>query len=813
MTEKQIDCFVVFSDVETTQQTVRQLREEPLVGEVYVMMADEVEACSMQGCKVLCIDSFSSSATVKKIARSACAPFFLVCIKRTAVTFGYKAIGRMHSVASGTGASMLYADHYAVQNGERMQHPAIDCTIGSVRDDFDFGSVRLYSTSALRDYVDTFPDAAYKYAGWYDVHLFHLRRSVKSPIFHLREYLYTEEELDLRKSGEKQFDYVDPRNRAAQIENEEACTHHLKQIGAYIDPDSIVEVDVDKHSFELEASVIIPVRNRVKTIEDAVKSALSQQASFGFNVIVVDNHSTDGTTEALQRIALADSRVVHIVPDRADLGIGGCWGVAFNDKRCGRFAVQLDSDDLYSGTDTLQRIVDKFYEDRCGMVIGSYRMCNFQLETLPPGLIDHKEWTSDNGRNNALRINGLGAPRAFFTPLIREMGMPNTSYGEDYAVGLAFSRKYRIGRIYDELYLCRRWEGNSDAVLSVEQVNRNNAYKDSLRTTEIICRQQLNRIAPADIDHFFCRQLNDWADARLRYSQLADCQQKDMMVDGVHLLAQYNPNRIVSTGAKVDTKSISKRPCFLCEANRPAVQSSLLLLDKYHFLVNPFPILPQHYTIALRHHRRQLISEHYEDMMKMATMFDNLFFFYNGASCGASAPDHMHFQAGTRGIVPLERDWDELCRRGCSLFMPIDECTEGAAEDKGVFALNGYLCPVLAIVTRTPHANKLLFDRVLNALPIAEGQHEPMMNILAWKQTRAADGAERIVSLVIPRSKHRPDCYFDEGDKQILVSPGAIDMGGLLITPREEDFRKMDGQTAKNIIAECGFPSEWKLNV
>ena len=823
MKEKKIDCFVVYSDAETTQQTLKQLHEEPLVGEIFVLTTSD-EACPVSDCEVLRIDSINSSSTVRLIANTVHAPFFLLCSKQTAVTFGYNAFKRMFFAANGMGVSMLYADHYAVQRGEKLPHPANDCVIGSVRDDFDFGSVRLYSTSALRDYVDAFPDVAYTYAGWYDVHLFHLRRNVEFPLFHLREYLYTEEELDLRKSGEKQFDYVDPSNRAAQIENEDACTRHLKLIDAYIDPESILEVAVDRHSFEYEASVIIPVRNRVKTIEDAVRSALSQQTSFDFNVIVVDNHSTDGTTEAVGKLAEADSRVVHIVPERTDLGIGGCWGMAVNDERCGRFAVQLDSDDLYSGTDTLQRIVDKFHEEHCGMVIGSYRMCNLQLETLPPGLIDHKEWTSDNGHNNALRINGLGAPRAFFTPLLRKLGMPDTSYGEDYAAGLSFSRKYKIGRIYEELYLCRRWEGNSDAALTVEQVNRNNAYKDSLRSMEIIDRQHLNRywergIIADDIDRFFHRQLKDWPEARARYEQLADCVQKNMVAGGVRMAAQYNPSRIVSTGAKVDAETISGRPCFLCDVNRPSVQSSLPILRKYHFLLNPFPILPQHYTISLRHHRPQQISDYYEDLMDMASMFDNLFFFYNGALCGASAPDHMHFQAGTRGVVPLERDWDELYRHNLSHLWPISEneyieamTLEDIAEDTGVFSLRGYVCPALVIVTRTSHANKVLFDRVMGALPVMEGQQEPMMNVVAWKQQMGVDGTGRIVSVIIPRSKHRPDCYFEEGDNQIIVSPGAIDMGGLLITPREEDFRKLDSELAKKLIEECALSFDWELN-
>ena len=474
---KGIDCFVVYADAETTLVTLKQLSEEPLVKKIFVLMNSE-EPCPFMGCEVMRVDNFMSSNTLRSIVGKMEHPYALVCSKETSVTFGYQAIKRMVSVANSVDSAVVYADRMVTKNGEPVKCPTMDFYYGSVRDDFDFGSVMLFNASTLRKYVEEFPEADYKYSGWYDLQLFALRRKRTAALFHIREYLYTEEERDLRKSGEKQFDYVDPRNREVQKERELVCTNHLKLIDSYIEPESIVDVSVDRYDFDREASVIIPVRNRVKTIEDAIKSALSQRTTFEFNVMVVDNLSTDGTTEVIKKLSETDSRVVHIIPDRKDLGIGGCWSLAFNDPRCGRFAVQLDSDDLYSGTDTLQRIVDKFYEEHCGMVIGSYRMCNFQLETLPPGLIDHREWTPENGHNNALRINGLGAPRAFFTPLLRKIGMPNTSYGEDYAVGLAFCRKYKIGRIYDELYLCRRWEGNSDASLTPDQVNRNNIYKD-----------------------------------------------------------------------------------------------------------------------------------------------------------------------------------------------------------------------------------------------------------------------------------------------------------------------------------------------
>ena len=508
---------------------------------IYVLMNTD-EPFPFKGYEVLRVGNFTSSKTVRTIVAKLESPYALLCRKDGPITFGYNAIQRMVSVAVSVDPAVVYADRIVIKNGQPIHHPTMDFYFGSVRDDFDFGPIYLFNALTLKKYVEEFPNADYTYSGWYDVQLFFLRRKRTAALFHIREYLYTEEESDLRHSGEKQFDYVDPRNREVQKERELVCTRHLKIIGSYIDPESIVDVSVDRYDFEREASVIIPVRNRAKTIEDAIRSALSQQAKFDFNVMVVDNLSTDGTTEIIQKLVQEDARVVHIIPERKDLGIGGCWSLAFNDPRCGRFAVQLDSDDLYSGPDTLQRIVDKFYEEHCGMVIGSYRMCNFQLETLPPGLIDHREWTPENGQNNALRINGLGAPRAFFTPLLRMIGMPNTSYGEDYAVGLAFCRKYRIGRIYDELYLCRRWEGNSDACLSPEQVNRNNIYKDSLRTMELIDRRRLNEywqssVSDVEANKMFNVQLSVWPEARKRYEALANVSTKQFAV-------QSRPHRL-----------------------------------------------------------------------------------------------------------------------------------------------------------------------------------------------------------------------------------------------------------------------------
>lgn len=427
-----------------------------------------------------------SSAEIRKIAEEATGETTLLYLKDTEVIWGYRAEERMRQVMETTGAAMVYADHYVVKNEKTEKAPVIDYQLGSLRDDFDFGAAVMLRTSAFKEAVSRMK-ANYHYAGFYDLRL---KLAGKYEFTHINEYLYTEQEHDLRLSGQKQFDYVDPRNRERQIEMEKACTEHLKVIGSYLPP-RFKAVNFDQHAFEVEASVVIPVKNRVKTISDAINSVLCQETDFPFNVIVVDNHSTDGTTELIEKLAI-DKRVIHVVPDRTDLGIGGCWNMAIDHPQCGKFAIQLDSDDLYSDQYTLRKMVNAFYEQQCAMVVGTYRMTDFDLNTLPPGIIDHKEWTPENGRNNALRINGLGAPRAFFTPVIRQIGFPNTSYGEDYAVGLAVSRHYQIGRVYDVVYLCRRWSGNSDAALDAFQLNANNLYKDRIRTWEVEARRTID---------------------------------------------------------------------------------------------------------------------------------------------------------------------------------------------------------------------------------------------------------------------------------------------------------------------------------
>lgn len=424
----------------------------------------------------------STSSGVRDILSAYRGKYILLNLCGREVNMTDEAEGRLLECARATGAGMVYSDYLKMMGTDAIiPAPLIDIQTGSLRDDFDFGALVLITPAGIDAYLKS-EGIECKNAGFYQMRLA-IQRSV--PIIRVPQPLYTITETDFRTSGQKQFDYVNPRNRDVQIEMEAVCTEHLKQIDGYLKPGAGASVNIENDAFPVLASVIIPVKNRARTIADAVKSALTQELDGQFNVIVVDNHSTDGTTQILSEMAARNTRLVHIIPERTDLGIGGCWNLAINSPDCGRFAVQLDSDDLYSGPDTLQKVVDKFREGGYSMVIGSYRMCNFDLETLPPGIIDHREWTDENGPNNALRINGLGAPRAFYTPIVRKIGFPNVSYGEDYAVAIRIAGEYRIGRIFDELYLCRRWEGNSDAALSAEKVNSNNIYKDSLRTAEL----------------------------------------------------------------------------------------------------------------------------------------------------------------------------------------------------------------------------------------------------------------------------------------------------------------------------------------
>ena len=795
MREK-IDLFLPCEYIDDAQNALSVLHEYKTVQHIHFLVSADFAAHHQvpEGCTFVITDRLESSNTIVSIAENTDADYVMICTRHTTIGWGNNTLERFLRVADDTDAVMVYADHYKMVEGKMEKHPVIDYQSGSLRDDFDFGSLWCIKAQALADYIAQSDREEYQFAALYDLRLYLSR---VGEIFHLNEFLYSEAELDTRKSGEKQFDYVNPRNREVQIEMEKACTQHLGKVGALIDTTFYRQPDFGEQDFEYEASVIIPVFNREKTVADAVKSALGQKANFKFNVIVVNNHSTDRTGEILDELK-ADN-LIQIVPERTDLGIGGCWNEAINSSFCGKFAVQLDSDDLYSSPKTLQKIVDAFYKQKAAMIIGSYRMCDFDLNTLPPGLIDHKEWTDENGCNNALRINGLGAPRAFFTPLVRQIQFPNTSYGEDYALGLAFSRRYRIGRIYDELYLCRRWGGNSDAALSVEKVNANNLYKDRLRTMELKARQHLLQgkadiMEDSSISRFFNRQLEVWTDARHRFRDLKHVETRQF---SDQLKLQWNPARIVSTGAKIDKKTLGERPCFLCDKNRPKEQMSKQIDEKFHLLVNPFPILPVHFTIPARKHQPQLIYKNYGEMHRFISLHSDLMVFYNGPKCGASAPDHLHFQAGTNGILPLQTNWQRLSRNLTDVISLNDE--------EKISVVRDFIVPAFVIISKSAESDEALFRRLYKAMPQRGDETEPMMNIISWRK------GEEFISVVIPREKHRPEAYFAEGDAQFVVSPGALDMSGLIITPREEDFRKLTEEKALSLLQECGV-SEEKMN-
>ena len=795
MREK-IDLFLPCEYIDDAQNALSVLHEYKTVQHIHFLVSADFAAHHQvpEGCTFVITDRLESSNTIASIAENTDADYVMICTRHTTIGWGNNTLERFLRVADDTDAVMVYADHYKMVEGKMEKHPVIDYQSGSLRDDFDFGSLWCIKAQALAGYIAQSDREEYQFAALYDLRLYLSR---VGEIFHLNEFLYSEAELDTRKSGEKQFDYVNPRNREVQIEMEKACTQHLGKVGALIDTTFYRQPDFGEQDFEYEASVIIPVFNREKTVADAVKSALGQKANFKFNVIVVNNYSTDRTGEILDELK-ADN-LIQIVPERTDLGIGGCWNEAINSSFCGKFAVQLDSDDLYSSPKTLQKIVDAFYKQKAAMIIGSYRMCDFDLNTLPPGLIDHKEWTDENGCNNALRINGLGAPRAFFTPLVRQIQFPNTSYGEDYALGLAFSRRYRIGRIYDELYLCRRWGGNSDAALSVEKVNANNLYKDRLRTMELKARQHLLQgkadiMEDSSISRFFNRQLEVWTDARHRFRDLKHVETR-LFSDQLKL--QWNPARIVSTGARIDKKTLGERPCFLCDKNRPKEQMSKQIDEKFHLLVNPFPILPVHFTIPARKHQPQLIYKNYGEMHRFISLHSDLMVFYNGPKCGASAPDHLHFQAGTNGILPLQTNWQRLSRNLTDIISLNDE--------EKISVVRDFIVPAFVIISKSAESDEALFRRLYKAMPQRGDETEPMMNIISWRK------GEEFISVVIPREKHRPEAYFAEGDAQFVVSPGALDMSGLIITPREEDFRKLTEEKALSLLQECGV-SEEKMN-
>lgn len=799
---KTITCFIPYGSENQINKTIRHLQECSTVDRIFLLPTSPVPNLSLPDkCYILPSSAPESVERYKQVALYANTPFTLICTQVQDLEFGYMALERMCDYLSAPQCSMVYADHYKTIKGERTPHPVIDYQLGSVRDDFDFGSLLMFRTDYLKRAINEIEaEKEYQHSALYALRL---ALSRYGELTHIREFLYTETEIDLRKSGEKQFDYVDPRNRQVQIEREEVFTRHLKKIGAYLKP-SMMTVDLKEGEFSHEASIIIPVRNRARTINDAIRSVLEQETSFPFNLIIIDNHSTDGTSEIIEQYK-NDNRVIHLIPERTDLGIGGCWNLGINHPQCGRFAIQLDSDDLYSSPHTLQTIVDKFYKEQCAMVIGSYRMTDFTLQALPPGVIDHKEWTDENGHNNALRINGLGAPRAFFTPLLRKIRVPNTSYGEDYALGLAFSRQYRIGRIYDVLYLCRRWEGNSDAALSIEKINQNNNYKDSLRTLEIKLRQAMDKKRQAG-DLFIENQLAKWQTARTNHEALNQIETRRFELAGNTITVQFNPARAVSTCAKVDKSSIEARKCFLCPENKPNEQDEIIIsLDEpFSLRINPYPILPGHLTISSLKHQDQVLADKTIRQLpgKLISWLEEYFasgyvLFYNGAKCGASAPDHFHFQAVKQSDVPVIQQWERLMETA----VREKEIKTENGNTYSSFQITSYICPIQVFICN--HSADILpemINQYLESLPLHEGESEPRYNLFAWQ-----DKQRGFTMAYFPREEHRPACYTATRGEQLLVSPGALDMAGLLVTPRKEDFDRITESDITKIYKEVAY--------
>lgn len=804
-----INCFLPLGNLEETTQTVKELRESALVDKIY-LLTPSAAPIHIPQCECINVGREQSTQAMQAIVCHADTPYTLLYTGHTALRLGMFALERMTQVMNMTQAGMVYADHYQLADGIRKAAPSIDYQAGSLRDDFDFGPVLLFDTDALKRAVGK-AEEAYQYAGLYDLRL---KLSQERPIVHINEYLYTEIKDDKRTSGEKQFDYVDPKNREVQLEMEQACSQHLKAIDGYLYP-SFRPVDFSSHTFEYEASVIIPVRNRIRTVRNAVRSALSQQTTFPFNVIVIDNHSTDGTSEALREFG-SDERLIHIVPQREDLGIGGCWNVGIHHEKCGKFAIQLDSDDVYKDEHTLQIMVNAFYEQNCAMVVGTYKMTDFDMNEIAPGIIDHKEWTPDNGRNNALRINGLGAPRAFYTPVLRQINLPNTSYGEDYALGLTISHDYQIGRVYEVVYLCRRWEGNSDAALPIEKVNQNNLYKDRLRTWELeqrIAQQKaLKQNFQKAIEQLAEEQIHSWPLAQENYRLLErhKKQAKEVAVENnrsyISAMVFPNPQRVLSTMAQTDDASIKARPCFLCPSNRPKEQT-YIGYKEYQLLLNPYPIFSPHYVIADRRHLPQSIAGRFGDMAELASLMDGYFIMYNGPECGASAPDHAHFQAASKSerLAQISFDWHST-----TLVENEEMCIEYVDDPLSAIRIQASTASIMTDA----------FGKVYDLLAARTEQKEPPMNILAWcgpeePKDFGNDWAEEFNEqpfhyncIIFLRSKHRPACYNAQGEEQILVSPAIAEMAGFFPIVRQEDMPKMTPEKIYGILKEVSMPEE-----
>ena len=754
------------------------------------------------------------------------ADYLLAMDAQKDVLCGPPELRRLLAVARDTGAGLVYSDYVEKINGRFAGHPVNDYQPGSLRDDFHFGPFFILSVRAALSAIEQYgalpgdPDMAF-----YDLRL---RISLEHDLIRVPESLYTvsaKERVPSKKPGgksEAHFSYVAGENLLRQKKLEKIATSHLRRLGARLPARPAME-ERKPEGLLWKASIVIPVRNRRKTIADAIKSALAQKTDFPFNILAVDNFSTDGTTELLKDFAARYPHVHHLVPFRRDLGIGGCWNEAIFSPHCGRYAVQLDSDDLYESPGTLQTMVDALRRGPCAMAVGSYTLVNERGKKIPPGLIDHREWTVRNGHNNLLRVGGIGAPRAFDTAVLRRIGFPNVSYGEDYAVALKLSREYRIGRVYQSIYLCRRWKDNTDAELSVDKQNRNDFYKDRLRTLEIKARQQQNRrerfqttsgsgktVALLTSNRNFaefpgegskalpalCRALvesqkKSWSAYATACRGLASAQTRKLSCGDYSVTLQYNAARAISSGAAVDAESIRKRPCFLCAENRPKEQSGILYSGDYQILCNPAPIFERHFTVAALAHLPQDIRSSLDAFLDLAhDAAPGYTLFYNGPACGASAPDHLHFQMIPSRALPF---LNELERESFPIASSAVLHRPAKSFDRSVLLLKSDQAPLL---------KEQITQLIATARKLLATQEEPLLNVFC---TYGKRGWTIIVFL---RQKHRPDAYFARGSRRIFVSPGAIDMAGVVITPRLSDFQRLTADTVRGIYREVSLEED-----
>jgi len=739
--------------------------------------------------------------------------FLFVVDSQKEIKLSANSINRLLTIAEEKRAGIIYSDFIWKKGNNLAPHPLIDYQLGSIRDDFNFGHLFLFSgniiKAALQKYGSLPSDAN---IALYDLRL---KVSIDYSVFHVPEFLYTvvagkaKSFRDKNDSIANHFSSTAAKNISAQKKLEKVATNYLKLTGAYLEVRT-QKAPQTNDSFPVEASIIIPVLNRKRTIREAIQSALTQKTNFDFNIIVVDNHSTDSTTGIIKKLAGKNEKIKHIIPERHDLGIGGCWNEAVFSSYCGRYAIQLDSDDLYSSALTLQRIVDALRKGNYALVVGAYSVVNQRLKKIPPGLIDHKEWTKTNGHNNLLRVNGLGAPRAFDTSIIREIGFPNVSYGEDYAVALRISREYQIGRIYKSIYLCRRWRENTDAAPSIEKQNRNDFYKDELRTMEIKARQLLNKNKKEMENRTFSKyprekqksltalclnlleeQKKSWPGLAYAYQELANVRTRSISCGSYKVDLQFNPQRAVSSGAAVDWESIKNRPCFLCTYNLPAQQRGISYRGDYLILCNPAPIFDKHFTIVNLHHQPQAIAASLILLMNLAQdLAPGFTVFYNGPACGASAPDHLHLQAIPKNALPFIE--------ASKTQSPIKEISgvkfyTGEKLDRAVIILTG---------TRKNTLQKQFSHLIKAAQKIIPTDSEPMLNVLCTYE----NNTWRLI--IFLRQKHRPDAFFLESEKRIFVSLGAIDMAGVIITPMLADFNRLEDSQISSIYREVSFTED-----